>query len=350
MKITKEMGIIPKNTTITSGEPIFIEATHEPIKIYGFDHPYVRIPEEVGKNTSPEVERLGRMSTGCVIRFKTDSDYIVVHADVGYSDPIGLMSPLASHAFDIYFYEDGKYIFKGSFVPSQGEGKDYVESRLRFDGKMHDIVIACPIKSYLTDISIALRCGCEILPPSPYKYEKPVVFYGSSIVHGIGAGRPGMVYPLIISRMLDTSIRNLGFSGAARAEDAILDYICGLDMSVFVYDYDHNAPTPEYLEKTHFAGYKRFRKAQPTTPIVMATRPDYHADPERCEKFRQIIEANYKKAIDEGDTLVSFVDGRYMYDADWRNELTSDNCHPNDAGYIAMAKAIGEKVRQYIEK
>ena len=35
-----------------------------------------------------------------------------------------------------------------------------------------------------------------------------------------------------------------------------------------------------------------------------------------------------------------------IYDPDYLNESTADGCHPNDAGYLAMAKTIGETVKK----
>ena len=55
----------------------------------------------------------------------------------------------------------------------------------------------------------------------------------------------------MISRRLDCDYINLGFSGYARWERILAEYIGGLAMKAFVYDYDHNAPTLEHLEKTH---------------------------------------------------------------------------------------------------
>ena len=80
-----------------------------------------------------------------------------------------------------------------------------------------------------------------------YRIKKPVVYYGSSITQGGCASKPGSSYESILSRRFDCDYINLGFSGTAKGEDEIVDYIKGLEMSVFVMDYDHNAPTTEHL-------------------------------------------------------------------------------------------------------
>jgi hypothetical protein len=174
--------------------------------------------------------------------------------------------------------ENGKYKFRGVFIPSQGEGKSYIESRLRYgDKNMKDIMLDFPLSANISELYIGLREGSELLPATPYKYTKPIVFYGSSIVHGCGL-RPCSPYSSVISRRFDTDFVNLGFGGGAKAEPALMEYIASLKMSMLVYDYDHNAPTPEYLEETHYAGYKIFREKQPKTPVVFASKPDYHSN------------------------------------------------------------------------
>eukprot|EP01052_Picozoa_sp_SAG31_P034568 SAG31_NODE_4059_length_3630_cov_2.094308_2_plen_159_part_00 len=44
--------------------------------------------------------------------------------------------------------------------------------------------------------------------------EKPIVWYGTSILQGGVASRPGQVNTHIVSRALETEIYNFGFSGA----------------------------------------------------------------------------------------------------------------------------------------
>lgn len=349
MVITREMGTILHDTTMES--PVYIDVRKEPMMLHGFSEPFRRVPKDVADRTSETVSRLSCVTAGGRVRFRTTSDFIVVHADVISASISGNSAPNANTSFDIYFKENGKHCFRGSFTPSQGEGKSYVESRLKFHNhEMKDVLIYFPLNASLSDVYIGLREGSELDFASAYTYEKPVVFYGSSIVHG-GGSRPSSPYSSMLSRRLDTEFINLGFGGGAKAEKEIMEYIAGLDMSVFVYDYDHNAPTLEHLRDTHYEGYRIFRSKQPTTPVIMASRPDYwsrnfaleYYTVEETEKRRRLIEDNYKRALAEGDENVYFVDGSLMFPEAVREECTSDGCHPNDLGYHFMADAF-EKV------
>ena len=252
MKITKNDGAVLSDTTMPSN--VYMDVTKEPFKLHGFCEPFRRVPKDIADVTSKAVSRLSCFSAGGRVSFRTNSKYISVHGDIDFCDRAVNSSEFADTSFDIYFRENGKFIFKGIFKPSQGAGKGYVESRLLFDGNMHEVFISFPINAHFTSVYIGLDDGCILESADDYKYTTPVVFYGSSIVHGIGASRPSAAYPSIISHRLDTEFMNLGFSGNARAEIPLMEYIATLPMSIFVYDYDYNAPTVESLEKTHYRG------------------------------------------------------------------------------------------------
>ena len=350
MKIAKEHGVTPSDTTITTGNPVFLDVTKPPFRLYGLCEPFRRIPEDVAKATSKSVEDLAPMTAGARLRFSTDSDYIVIHAEIKDTLKNPQDSDITTTSFDLYQAENGNYRFLGIMAPSQGEGKSYVESRVRLGAGMKDIMLDFPLFAKIGAVSVALREGSELDFGSTYRNQTPIVFYGSSIVHGVGAGRPGVNYPAIIARRFDSDFINLGFAGAAKAEPAIMDYIAGLDMSVFVYDYDHNAPDAEYLQKTHYEGYQRFRAAQPETPVIMASKVDYHSDAQTNEKRRRIIMDSYKRGLKAGDRHLYFVDGATIYPSDYRDEFTADGCHPNDAGYLAMAYAIGKAIKKALEE
>ena len=356
MIITREMGTRLPDTTMQS--PVYFDVKSAPLKLYGFCEPFRRVPRDVAVATSECVSRLSAVSAGGRVRFKTTSDFIVIHGDYVTNGAGMTSSFVATSSFDIFFKENGKQVFRGIYTPSQGDGKTYVESRLKFhNDEMKDVVVNFPLGADLSNVYIGLREGSVIEEGSEYKYSTPIVFYGSSIVHG-GGLRPSSPYTSVLSRRLDTDFVNLGFGGGALAEKAIIEYCAGLEMSVFVYDYDHNAPTLEHLEKTHYAGYKLFREKQPNTPVIFASRPDYwsrnytleYYTVEDNEKRRALIEANYKRAISEGDKNVYFVDGSKMFPEDLRDDCTCDGCHPNDLGYHYMANAFEKVIRPILEK
>ena len=176
-----------------------------------------------------------------------------------------------------------------------------------------------------------------------YALEKPVLYYGSSITQGGCASRPGNAYQAMISRRLDADFINLGFSGNAKAETVMCEYLASLDASVFVCEYDHNAPNADHLAKTHRPLYETYRAAHPDVPIVFVTKPDFHPGTED-ERRRRIVIDTYEYALSVGDRKVSFVDGAHLFDGPFADSCTVDGCHPNDLGFFRMAQKIGDAV------
>ncbi len=349
MIITREMGTVLPEASMTS--PVYLDTTKAPFSLHGFHEPFIRVPADVAEATSEGVKHLANVTAGGRVRFQTTSDYIVVHADIESADMTANSSPDANAGFEIVFKENGHYQFSGMIFPDITGTKKIVEGRAKYkNNDMKDVTIFFPLGAVVKNLYIGLREGAELEAGCEYTYKKPVVFYGSSIVHG-GGTRPSSPYSAVLSKRLDTDYRNIGFGGNAKAEPAIIDYIAGLDMSVFVYDYDHNAPTLEFLEETHYAGYKRFREKQPDTPVIMASLANYHTRTfawdyftfEDHEKRRALIEANYKRALAEGDKNVYFIDGSTMIPKELASDATTDGLHPNDLGYYFMANAF-EKV------
>ncbi len=139
----------------------------------------------------------------------------------------------------------------------------------------------------------------------------------------------------------------MGFSGNAKGETAIAEWMATLPISVFVCDYDHNAPTAEHLEATHYNMYEIIRKKNPGVPYIMIIRPNYwyaYKNFDEVMARRDVVMSSYLKARQNSDKNVWFIDGMSFF-ADYRqNEYVLDGVHPQDAGYIRMAEGIGSVI------
>lgn len=330
---------------------VYYNALSNQFKIYGLMHEkgrFIRMPQAVADTVNDGVKELAKNTAGGRLRFKTNSKTIAIKAEM---DIIGRMSHFTlcgSAGFDVY--NGGAYCF--TFRPPYDMDGGF-ESKGEFDDtSMRDIQINFPLYSSICSLYIGLDEGAVIEPADEYRFKKPVVYYGSSITQGGCASRPGTSYEAIISRMLDCDYINLGFSGNGKAEKEIAEYIASLDMSVFVYDYDHNATTVEYLKETHEPMFKIIREKNPELPIVMVSRPDVGTTETAkalTEKRKAVIQETYYNAIQNGDTNVYFIDGSRFYDAFGANEIASvDGCHPNDIGFMCMAKGISEVLEKIL--
>lgn len=328
----------------------FFNVRSEPFEIFGLMHDgerFRRTPANIAEY-SVGVSQLCIHTAGGRVCFVTDSDSVAVSAVMPGMYLMSHMTFLGSAGFDMYTREGGKQCYFGSFIPDKNNHES-VNAILRFPThKKREIVINFPLYSGVKELFIGLEKGAALEKWSGYSRKVPMVFYGSSITQGGCASAPGTSYEAILSRRFDSDYINLGFSGNAKGEPGIMKYIAGLEMSLFFYDYDYNAPTPEHLEKTHHAGYLTIREAHSDIPIIMASRPNYSSPREAGPIRRDIIAASYEKALAEGDKNVYFVDGKKEFATFYDEGFTVDGGHPTDHGFYVMAKAFGDVIEKVI--
>ena len=328
------------NTTIQKEDIAFYDPQKAPFEINGVyfeDGQYRRLPESVAKATSGAVLALHAHTAGGRIRFRTDSPYIVIHAKMKRLSKFPHFSFTGAIGFDLYALTDDGWFCK-SFVPPFNITDGY-ESVIDLPyGGMKEILIHFPTCSEVCEVYVGLSDGATAEPPTPYAVQTPVVFYGSSITQGACASRPGNAYQSMLSRRLNFDFINLGFSGSAKAERAISEYVCGLNMKAFVYDYDHNAPNPAYLEQTHERMFLEVRAAHPDLPIVLMSRPRYVLNEEEKAR-REVVKTTYENAKARGDQNVYFIDGQILM-AIAKEDGLVDAVHPNDLGFYSMAAAL----------
>lgn len=319
----------------------FYDAESEPFSIHGIfregDY-FRRLPESVAKSVSDGVYYLHTNTAGGRVRFKTNSSFVAINVDM-QSDGIPPHMAFSGYGgFDMYEKKDCKQAYLGTFLHPTNNLSGYEGLIDLFSSELREITINFPLYSNVKKLYIGLDENAVLLPADDYKVTKPVVYYGSSITQGGCASKPGSSYQSILSSRLDCDYINLGFSGSAKGEPEMFDYINTLDMSAFVLDYDHNAPTVEHLEKTHENFFKAIRSKNPDLPIIILSRPQYSIC-DTSDPRLNIINTTYQNAIASGDKNVYLLNGRQLMYLVGDNG-TVDNCHPTDSGFLSMANAI----------
>ena len=342
MKIEEIDRNFTVSTNIDRPDIVFYDCRQTPFSVHGVFYEngrFRRMPEATARTVSEGVFGLHANTAGGRVRFVTDSPYIAIHAKM---DNIGKMPhfPLTGSAgFDLYTGRRYLHTFVPPYAITDGyEAVCDLHEDLR-DGKSHEFTLHMPLYSDVCELYIGLKKGCTLLSAQPYDLPHPVVYYGSSITQGGCASRPGNAYENIVSSVLHIDHVNLGFSGNARAEQTMTDYIRSLPMSVFVYDYDHNAPSVEHLKNTHETLFKAVRTQYPALPVVMMTRPQPYLNAQEKERL-QVVKQTYENAVAGGDTNVYFIPGNTILKPPFTHTSLVDNCHPNDSGFLAMAQAV----------
>ena len=243
--------------------------------------------------------------------------------------------------FDLYTYSSKNHTYKfiKALIPPI-DSCDCYSFVADTNGKMTDYILNFPLYDYVDKLYIGVSENAKFEEPAKYSNSLPVVFYGSSITQGGCASRSGNCYQNFLSRSLNMDYVNLGFSGSCMAEDSMIDYLAGLDMSVFVCDYDHNAPNAEHLRNTHYKIYESIRAKHPNLPYIILTKPNYNIGSAYDDERRNVILETFSKAIANGDKNIYFVDGASLFAGDEWDACTVDGCHPNDLGFYRFAKAL----------
>ncbi|OLA54308.1 MAG: hypothetical protein BHW37_06755 [Firmicutes bacterium CAG:272_52_7] len=223
----------------------------------GTETPFFRLPEEIRSSVRETLSGLGRRCPGARIGFRTDSRKFgvkVVLEQVNFD--IG-MSVFEAQSAEVLVGDRRSPYYCGFCCPPDYSTTEF-SGEFTKSGDMEDVLILLPRNETVKDIVITTEDGAEVEPPTPYD-GKPVIFYGSSITEG-GCAAMMNSYNSIVSNRLNIDYYNFGFSGNCRGDLILADYFAGIDTSLFVYDYDHNADSEEMLAATHEQFYKRYRE------------------------------------------------------------------------------------------
>lgn len=324
---------------------VFHDVRKAPFILYGLECPeddtlpFHRLPTSVAEATSPGVAELNFHTAGGRVRFATDSPYILLYCDTG--KPMSCMPHMpftGSQGFDLYAKEEGGEVFRKAFFPTIDKigATEFSGVYDAPERKMTSYTLDFPLYGTCEKLMIGLAPDATLTAGDAYAQSLPVVFYGSSITQGGCASRPGTCYIARLSRHFGFDYRNLGFSGCAKGEDAIVDYMATLPMRAFVCDYDHNAPSLEHLQATLPKLYRKIRDAHPDIPFFFLSSPGADCGLAR----RDYIFSVYKEARLAKDRHVYFVDGAEMYRGTFSDDCTVDGCHPTDLGFYRMYESV----------
>ena len=323
---------------------------------------YTRVPRKVAESVSSSVASLSYRTSGGRLRFVSDSPYIAIKAALPAMKPMPHISITGSHGFSVYV--DGHFIQRYSptvdaFFDTDIDYSSPLTSRIRFaESKTtlkawelgeHVYEIYFPLYGGIAELYIGIKSGSVLKPAPKYKRERPLLFYGSSIMQGACVSRPGADFASIIARKLDSDYINLGFSGSGNAEQEIIDHIISIDASLYAYDYNLYDDRPERVLPPHYDIYKKIRNAHPDSVILLYDKPAYEHD-STFKRRRDIIRATYERAREEGDERIALVEATELFAGEDVGDCLTDSSHPNELGAMKMANAMYNKIKSFFEQ
>ncbi|MBE7084280.1 MAG: hypothetical protein E7373_06755 [Clostridiales bacterium] len=343
------------NATVSRDDVIWYDAKKTPFSLHGIyfdksEERFRRMPHDIALQINEYVDYLSAMTAGGRLRFITDSPFVAIKCVLG---PETQSTSAASSGFAVYKDQS----FCGVIYPNREQFNSASDNKIIFDGLrmpcnkgLGTIELDFPHHNGVYELYIGLQQGSKIQAANNYSYKKPVVFYGSSITQGWSVSRTGNSYIDLLSKKLDFDYINLGFAGRAKAEKEMVDYLASLDVSAYVFDYDHNAPTIEHLQATYPYLYNTIRKMHPKTPILMLSQPNFDSNPATAKNRRDYIRSIYINAKKSGDKFVFFVDGEKLFGKHDRESCTADCVHPNDLGFYRMYQTILPTMKKVIKR
>ncbi len=318
----------------------------------GIDH-YTRLPDKFKSTVTSNVWRLSRCSAGITIRFNVKgTSFIDAKWTLRDNVYMAHMTPVAINGLDLYVRLNGKWQWAAIGKPDRNGLEQHAMLKKGFlPERTYECILYLPLYSGITNLQLGFSPNAQVV--SQKSTKKPIVFYGTSILHGCSASRPGMAFASMLGRYFDNPVDNLGFSGNGLMENHFVKILAEIDAAVYVIDCLPNMSRfkkEEIYNRTMYM-VKELRKLKPETPIVLVedrsyTHPNLTGKPVVNQRREGMMQA-YKELKKDYKKLF-YVKGDILLGTD--NEACVDGSHPTDLGMMryfeALKPTIGKALKQ----
>ena len=318
------------------------------------DNRYERLPSKLKGVSRDALWYLGRNSAGLYIRFRSNSSSIHLRWEAMFNNSMNHMTDTGTKGMDLYTIHDGGWRHVCSARPT---GRHNTTAVIRhMDPVEREYMLYLPLYDGVTSLEIGVDNDAYIEQPAVQRpsVEKPVVMYGTSILQGGCANRPGMAHTSIISRRLDREVMNLGFSGNAFLDMEIAELMASVeDPGVYVMDYVPNA-SAEAIDELGEKFFRVVRDAHPDVPVIFIEDPFFtHSlfDNKILEEITKKNEAQkrlFDKLKKSGEKHIYYIRAEGMIGED--GEATVDGCHFTDLGAMRYVDHVLPVIRKALRK
>jgi len=298
------------------------------------------------------VKKLYTHAAGMFITFKSNTSKLSLRWKTADAALGNNSTPIMSRGFDVYVKEAGGWRFAGVARPdlTNAESKAALVEDMAKTEK--EFLVYFPLYKELLDFDLIIDDKATFVG-TRQSFHKKVVIYGSSIVHGASASRPGLAYPAQLGRQLNANVINMGVSGNARMEPAVADMLSAIDsMDLLIMDCVPNSSPAEVRERT-FNFVERVRRSHPQVPILLIESITRQVGNYNLKWNARLSEQNrnfkleYERLLQAGYKNLYYIPTDHLIGDD--SEGTVDGTHPTDVGFERMLKIIGPKVKAILE-
>ena len=311
-----------------------------------------RLPSKAQGMVREAVWNLSRHSAGMCMRFVSDSTNIYVRYSL-YLERLAMshMPATGVSGLDLYGNDDqGIDRWVAVVRPDKKEIETAIAKDLAPGSRRYTLYL--PLYNGVDSLEVGIPKGESFEALAPRK-EKPILFYGTSIMHGACASRPGMAFPAILGRRLRRPTINLGFSGNGRMEAEVAALLAEQDPCAYVIDCLPNMNETTVSKRT-VPLVKKLREAHDQTPILLVEDRSFTNTPffpqrkSHHQKSRAALKKAHAELTDAGIANLYYMDGDYLLGGD--GEGATDGSHPSDLGMIRYADAYEPVLRSILKQ
>ncbi len=312
---------------------------------------YARLPGRAKGVAPSDVWELAQHSAGMSVRFCTDAPRLCARWQVLNSElAMPHMPATGVSGLDLYTRYEGNWRWIGAGRPTTSPTNTAVLAE-NLPAMMREYQLYLPLYNGVEEVQLGLPPESKLAaaPIYPQARSRPLCFYGTSIVQGGCASRPGMAHVAILGRRLDWPVLNLGFSGSGKMEAELATLFAELDPAAYILDCLPNLEEPQITQRLE-PFVKTLRAVHPDTPIVLVEnvvysnaylcRPRY----DRYTSSNAAFRAAWSRLQAAGTKGLYQVPCQDLMGGD--GEATVDGTHPTDLGFVRLADGIEPTLRR----
>jgi hypothetical protein len=312
---------------------------------YHTEKNFFRFPARYQQTLRESVWNLGKHSAGISIRFRSNASTIMVRCTVLNDAGMSHMPATGVKGIDLYAHNKSAWQYVRTGIP-KGKHNEYTLMS-KGDGVAREYLLNLPLYDGVESLEIGVNEGAEITAPVARFLldQKPVVYYGTSIAQGGCASRPGLAFTNILSRDLDRSFINFGFSGNGTIETSVGEAMCEIDASLYVIDCNANTASELIYDRT-VTLVRMLKQRRPDVPVLLVEgfmnesyffNPASGVNQEVISKQEALLRA-FETLRKSGVKDIYYQKGDNLIGSD--HEGTVDGIHPNDIGMMRIADVL----------
>lgn len=316
---------------------------------------YQRLPDSLEhKVKRPALYGLGRQSSGMAVRFASNAPAIHLKWKSVFKNNMDIMTPTGIRGLDLYMMlPDSTWTFANTGRPDLNNKVTETCVIGNMDPEMREYMLYLSLYDGVDSLYIGADSDYSVTRPHIMLPEakNPIVYYGTSLVHGGCVNRPGMTHTNQLRRRLNRDVINLGFGGNGQLDLEIAEVIASTpDPSLVVLDFVPNCSSGQ-IDTLMIPFVDIIRAAHPDVPILFIeclNHPRSRFDNymrDATSRHNAMMRRRYEDLIKKYTNLHYLpADGLTGTD----NEHTVDALHLTDLGSLRFADSLEPVFRRLL--